>query len=152
MPAKTSIHAQPYNALDNRLYDLPDFPAQAIGGCVSSLLLRIVKGKLTQDEHIAQRDLYARCILSIYKGAESSTAIAVDKVYRLFDSSINGTDYALTVEGKAPAVPVLPPNIPIENDVRGLLLNIYNTLAANEGGQLDDEMLAELSKIALLLV
>lgn len=144
----------PFNPLDNRLYDIDSFPRQAIPTTVGLLMKRTVKNAYVAPYGIDGADMIARAIMSIYLSAyqPSQTVQAIDRVYRLLDISLNGVEYIM-IDGKPQEPAIIPNNLQYSETVRGKLEDIKQAiLNQSSGGELDDEILAELAKIALLLV
>lgn len=147
-PSKSKVSFDP---LDARVQDAPDFPVQAIPYAVKLLLRRSYRTSFEPPHERAGIDVIARCIVSIYAASEGRTAIAVNQVYRLLDTSFNGTTWAAP-GGVPEAIPVVPLSSGYEDSTRGLLQRLLEAVEAGGGGELDPQILAKLTEISLLLV
>lgn len=139
------------DATDNRLFDVLSYPAQSIPETVGMLVKRTSSTSYAAPNTVNGIDMISRCILSLYQSSEGRIVESIDRLYRLTDAIGNGRSYAI-VAGKPESVPVIPFPATYEGSVRGLLLQIVEKLDSSTSGDLDDEMLAELVKIALTLV
>lgn len=140
----------PFNPLDNRLGTADNWPIQATPTAVKMLLRRTFISSFEDAYSRDGVDMVARAIVSIYSASRNNTAEAVDRVYRLLDTSFNGASWSVN-DGVAQEVPVVPLSSGYEDSTRGFLQRILQTLENGSTDDLDPEMLAELVKIAALL-
>lgn len=140
----------PFNPLDNRLGTADNWPIQATPTAVKMLLRRTFISSFEDDFSRDGVDMVARAIMSIYSASRNNTAEAVDRVYRLLDTSLNGASWSVN-DGVPQDVPIVPLSSGYEDSARGFLQRILEQLQQGGQGELDDDILAQLVQIAALL-
>lgn len=174
----------PFDVSDSRTIDIECFPQQSVPYVVKLLLRRTyVKSSFEPPNGSNGRDMIVRAIVSIYQGCVSPTAMAVDRLYRMLDNAINGTNYTTFLDENGvqqanPPIPIAPyRNLPppsgmyvyseqslrtIQNallgitsagfpDNRVLRDMLQQIIDKASGGELDDDILAELVQVVALL-
>lgn len=140
----------PFNPSDNRMGAAEDWPIQATPTAVKMLLRRTFYSSFEESYSRDGVDMIARCILSIYSASRPATVQAIDRLYRLIDTTLNGRQWAWDEGG-----PELPDEVPIPvlggTDVRAHLQAIRTALENGQGGELDADMLEQLVQIVALL-
>lgn len=133
-------------------------PLQAVPIAVGLIYQRSLKGSWADNQHIDGRDMLARAIMSIYDSVLCENTRIQAATYRLLASGIYGTQFTPAL-GNYSDIPDSPNRegftgvalAPIQDSAYVVLTQIRDALQNGQGQMLDDDILAKLAEIAVLL-
>ena len=127
----------PFDDTDARVIEPECLPMQVVAPLAKLLLRRTYASSWPDGQHVAGRDMVVRSIVSIYASCTSSTAQAVDRVYRLLDSRLIGRVWSTDYMGDGTMVLEPVPQVPEGNgSVFPLLSTAMDTMEATLSGLL----------------
>lgn len=99
-----------FDYTDNRMIDIECFPQQSVPIAVDMIMRRSLPSSWDDTQRRDGEDMMARTIMSIFQGCLNPTSKAIDRMYRLLDTTFNGAVYTATIDSSGQTI--ISPSIP----------------------------------------